>query len=111
MRLQGLPKFQLSVIPSAELALGVVTYFWIASCTKWWVEPIPLSLDFFITGNEYCMASGSIGFACHCYVLYATSFYNCGLPLGPLLEDLEKIEQKEAGQEPLNWDFDADLIA
>lgn len=27
------------------------------------------------------------------------------------LEELEKIEQQEAGQEPLNWDFDADLIA
>ena len=27
------------------------------------------------------------------------------------LEELEKIERKEAGEEPLNWDFDADLIA
>ena len=27
------------------------------------------------------------------------------------LEELEKVESKEAGQEPLNWDFDADLIA
>ena len=27
------------------------------------------------------------------------------------LEDLEKLERKEAGEEPLNWDFDADLVA
>lgn len=27
------------------------------------------------------------------------------------LEELEKIKSKEAGQEPLEWDFDADLVA
>jgi len=27
------------------------------------------------------------------------------------LEDLEKLERKENGEEPLNWDFDADLVA
>eukprot|EP00977_Amphora_coffeiformis_P009490 scaffold2192_cov170-Amphora_coffeaeformis.AAC.24 len=27
------------------------------------------------------------------------------------LEDLEKLERKEDGEEPLNWDFDADLVA
>lgn len=65
-------------------------YLWIGAATKWWVEPIPLSLDFFITGAEYCMASGSIDFACHCSILYAASFYYSGLALGPLLQDVEK---------------------
>lgn len=66
------------------------TYTWIASSTKWWREPILLSLDILIAGYELCMASGSIELACRAYVLYSTYFFDCGFPLGPLLADLEK---------------------
>jgi hypothetical protein len=61
----------------------------IASCTKWWAEPIPLSFDLFISGNEFCMRAGSISYACHCHVMYSISFFYSGLPLEPLLRDVE----------------------
>jgi hypothetical protein len=43
-----------------------------------------------IKGNEYCMAAGTITFACHCSTLYSIYFFYSGLPLGPLLKDVEK---------------------
>ena len=67
------------------------TYAWIAGCTRWWARPIPINLDMLIKGNECCMAAGSITFACHCHVMYSINFFYSGLPLGPLLKDVEKI--------------------
>ena len=90
-RLGALAEKLLRQAYSEEKELTGRSYFWIAACTKWWIEPMPPTLGLLIMGNEQCMASGSIAFACHCHVLYATSFYYSGLPLQPLLEDVENI--------------------
>lgn len=64
-------------------------FVYIAACTKWWAKPLPLSLDLFIKGNEYCMASGCPTFVGHCHILYSIYFFYSGLPLLPLLKDVE----------------------
>ncbi|CAB9499893.1 Protein tyrosine kinase [Seminavis robusta] len=64
--------------------------FWTAAFTFWWKEPLPRCLDMNIDGYKSGMRVGDTHFAFYNIVTYALSYFNSGLPLRPLLVDLDK---------------------
>ncbi|CAB9500744.1 Protein tyrosine kinase [Seminavis robusta] len=56
---------------------------------KWWKEPVHYSLEKFIECNQLSMKSGNVSNAFQSTVGYAVNYFYSGLPLGPLLQDME----------------------
>lgn len=62
----------------------------VANGSRWWFEPVSNTIDVFIENYKTCMQSGEVGVAFQSIVVYVTNYYSTGLPLEPLLGDVEK---------------------
>ncbi|CAB9517332.1 Protein tyrosine kinase [Seminavis robusta] len=69
-------------------ALSVTTM--IPTITKWWLEPVSNNLEEFLVCEQTCMQLGMIGNAFQSTIAYSIDYFFSGLPLGPLLDDVEK---------------------
>jgi len=61
-----------------------------AQLTKWWLEPATNGLDIFINAHKVAMKAGQIGSAFSITVGYGINYFYSGLPLEPLLQDIER---------------------
>ncbi|CAB9505903.1 Transcriptional regulator [Seminavis robusta] len=62
----------------------------IPTITKWWLEPASNVLEDYLVAEKACMKRGLIGNAFQSTVGYSVNYFYTGLPLGPLLDDVEK---------------------
>ena len=65
-------------------------YFWTSVFTQWWKEPLSQCLESCLKGYAAGMAVGDQHYAFHCITCYGLAYVYSGLPLLPLLNDMEK---------------------
>lgn len=64
--------------------------WWTTIFTFWWKEPLTNCLDICIDGYRCGMGYGDTHFAFYNIIAYALAYFYSGLPLKPLLDDLDK---------------------